>query len=542
MAFVDGSSEGGADSTAALVTVARAAKKLGAGADLTKVASLVAKHMRDGDWSKATQDPAIAEYVRVAGDDATSMVGGRELARAMGAKPGVGRVSVAGRVFEASAEKPFIRHDFSLAAGTEWSSRARHVSQIIGKAEFPTVSADDVTVDFLSDAAHHGCVLVGASQAKGGQGRQQIPQQWKGAMSGFTAGDEKSILHVTAFLDPLSKATQRMAPLLMSLSRSFGARVQVFLNPLASINEIPIKGYFRYVLADELQFGSDGALVSSHKASFTNLPTNKLLTMNIHSPDAWFVEASRCAYDMDNILLDSLPEGESILSAHYVLDHILVTGHASEDERGTPPSGLQLNLEPMGRPGQAVSDTTVMSNLGYFQLKARPGTWALQPTAGRSRDLYQVKGDAGGVGQEITVTSFEPEPIVLDVRKRAGKEMERLSDDGGSAASGSSIWGSWFGSTGAGEGAVAPAGGANNGTIHVFSLASGHLYERFLKIMMLSVVRNTKAPVKFWLLRNFLSPAFKESIGAFAKKHGFEYELVTYKWPSWLHGQTEKQR
>jgi UDP-glucose:glycoprotein glucosyltransferase len=123
--------------------------------------------------------------------------------------------------------------------------------------------------------------------------------------------------------------------------------------------------------------------------------------------------------------------------------------------------------------------------------------------------------------------------------------MERLSDDGGSAAADSSIWGSFsgmFGSTGAGESAVAPAGGANNGTIHVFSLASGHLYERFLKIMMLSVVRNTKAPVKFWLLRNFLSPAFKESIGAFARKHGFEYELVTYKWPSWLHGQTEKQR
>jgi len=24
--------------------------------------------------------------------------------------------------------------------------------------------------------------------------------------------------------------------------------------------------------------------------------------------------------------------------------------------------------------------------------------------------------------------------------------------------------------------------------------------------------------------------------------HGFEYELVTYKWPAWLHQQTEKQR
>lgn len=27
-----------------------------------------------------------------------------------------------------------------------------------------------------------------------------------------------------------------------------------------------------------------------------------------------------------------------------------------------------------------------------------------------------------------------------------------------------------------------------------------------------------------------------------ATKYGFEYELVQYKWPRWLHQQTEKQR
>jgi hypothetical protein len=50
-------------------------------------------------------------------------------------------------------------------------------------------------------------------------------------------------------------------------------------------------------------------------------------------------------------------------------------------------------------------------------------------------------------------------------------------------------------------------------TIHIFSLASGHLYERFLKIMMLSVVANTNSHVKFWLLSNFLSPQFKVETG-----------------------------
>ncbi len=27
-----------------------------------------------------------------------------------------------------------------------------------------------------------------------------------------------------------------------------------------------------------------------------------------------------------------------------------------------------------------------------------------------------------------------------------------------------------------------------------------------------------------------------------AQEYGFEYDLVTYKWPSWLHKQSEKQR
>lgn len=45
--------------------------------------------------------------------------------------------------------------------------------------------------------------------------------------------------------------------------------------------------------------------------------------------------------------------------------------------------------------------------------------------------------------------------------------------------------------------------------LNIFSLASGHLYERFLRIMMLSVLKQTKTPVKFWFLKNYLSPQVK---------------------------------
>ena len=59
--------------------------------------------------------------------------------------------------------------------------------------------------------------------------------------------------------------------------------------------------------------------------------------------------------------------------ATYRLDHILVTGHCI-DESHQPPAGLQLNLHSSGTSGaELVGDTLVMSNLGYFQLKGRPG-------------------------------------------------------------------------------------------------------------------------------------------------------------------------
>lgn len=73
-------------------------------------------------------------------------------------------------------------------------------------------------------------------------------------------------------------------------------------------------------------------------------------------------------------------------------------------------------------------------------------------------------------------------------------------------------------------------------------LILGHLYERLLRIMMLSLLKHTKSPVKFWFLKNYLSPQFKDFLPGMSKEYNFQYELVQYKWPRWLNQQTEKQR
>ncbi len=47
-------------------------------------------------------------------------------------------------------------------------------------------------------------------------------------------------------------------------------------------------------------------------------------------------------------------------------------------------------------------------------------------------------------------------------------------------------------------------------TINVFTVASGHMYERLQKIMILSVLNHTKSRVKFWFISNYMSPHHKQ--------------------------------
>ena len=43
--------------------------------------------------------------------------------------------------------------------------------------------------------------------------------------------------------------------------------------------------------------------------------------------------------------------------------------------------------------------------------------------------------------------------------------------------------------------------------------------------------------VKFWFIKNYMSPQMKSFVPHMAAAYGFEYQFVTYKWPSWLHKQ-----
>ena len=49
-------------------------------------------------------------------------------------------------------------------------------------------------------------------------------------------------------------------------------------------------------------------------------------------------------------------------------------------------------------------------------------------------------------------------------------------------------------------------------------------YERLQKILVLSAIKRTSARVKFWFIKNYMSPQMKAFLPYMARHYGFDYE------------------
>ena len=521
-----------------------------------------------GEASEPAGTKALAEHARIS--------------RVLGLAPGEMALIVNGKVYAVDAGASVHAED---VASIDASARASFGDEVATMFDASGVAS--------AEARSHRLLLASAvamkrqsEQPQAGQsinievlsGEHVLIEENAGGVDGTAA-----VLDVRAVLNPLSREVQKLAPVLTWLRNSLPPQsmaLKVYLNPKTEITDLPLKSYYRFAAPDGLAFDAEGALLPGPTVSFGGLPEGRTLTMNMDVPERWLVEPVRATYDLDNLRLEDLPADQTTVSVGFELEALLVTGSCIDpgaSRREQHPQGLQLQLGTLPRP----TDTVVMQNLGYFQLKApAPGVWPLSLAAGRSSELYSL--DAGrttfsqttdgslydvadgmrGVANvdselaesiPVTVDSFQPDFVFLHAQRRPGTEDKTLLAADGDAQQGNDSSGggglfSWFGGAkngGGDEKAVAAMGGGgedDNGKINIFSLCSGHLYERFMRIMILSVLDQTKTPVKFWLIKNYLSPAFKEVLPAMARELGFEYELITYKWPTFLNKQTEKMR
>ncbi|KAI8867576.1 hypothetical protein GQ42DRAFT_164697 [Ramicandelaber brevisporus] len=403
--------------------------------------------------------------------------------------------------------------------------------------------------------------------------RRNIRTDFVSIQNSFSLKSEKStMLQVDVVVDPASKPAQKLSAILENIAILPSVDMRVYLRPSLNVTSLPVEQMYRFVwpilssatplsttLASELDTRR-----SVPMAVFDDLPAGQLFTLDMDTHPAWFITPVESIHDLDNIKLESDGSSGSVHSV-YELKHILLEGHCLDKVAGSPPRGMQLELTVPGHDA-AVFDTLVMANLGYFQLRANPGAWRLAIRKGRSADLYKLESlglngwydnikpsTAEDLSIDVAITGLDGTVVYLQVAKRRGRESDDVLEDPSNAALAPSdagesrpVWDtirSHVHEVIRRTGIIsADISDSERTVINIFSVASGHLYERFLGIMILSVLRHTRSKVKFWFIENFLSPQFKHFLPFMAKTRGFEYELVTYKWPRWLRAQTEKQR
>ena len=377
-------------------------------------------------------------------------------------------------------------------------------------------------------------------------------QNWENIHTMLQTGhSESSSIHLVASIDPTSQVAQRWIPILKVLSQLSGVHLKLYLNPREKIQELPIKRFYRHALDVKPSF-TDSGDIRGLAAEFHGVPKEALLNLALDVPPAWLVAPKVSIHDLDNIKLSALKEGANV-DALYELEHILIEGHSRDVTVGPPPRGVQLLLGTEKDPHFA--DTIIMANLGYFQFKANPGFWSLRLQPGRSSDIFTIDSAgqegynavAGDESTDITLMSFQGKTLYPRLSRKPGQETEDVLEEAGSSILRSGIPGSYinkaskFASSLLSKAGFAPSA-RQHAEINIFSVASGHLYERMLSIMMVSVMRHTQKSVKFWFIEQFLSPSFKASLPTLATHYNFEYSLITYKWPHWLRAQSEKQR
>ncbi|OQE46616.1 hypothetical protein PENCOP_c001G06204 [Penicillium coprophilum] len=380
--------------------------------------------------------------------------------------------------------------------------------------------------------------------------RVDVSSTWRTEHSVITiSNSDDPRIYVAVSLDPASEVAQRWLPILKVLSELSGVQVKIFLNPKEELTELPVKRFYRYVLESEPSFTNEGALARP-QASFNGVPVESLLTLGMDVPSSWLVAPSESVYDLDNIKLSSV-KPDTDVDAIYALEHILIEGHSRDLTTNSAPRGVQLLLGT--EDDHYFADTIIMANLGYFQFKAQPGLWQINLKPGRSEKIFKIDS-VGGLGyrpqpgdenNEVALLSFHGRTLFPRLSRKPGHEEEDVLETEAQPGSkmdylarGLNFASGVLSSVGVGS----KSGGEKHADINIFSVASGHLYERMLNIMMVSVMRHTKHTVKFWFIEQFLSPSFRSFLPSLAHEYGFSYEMVTYKWPHWLRAQKEKQR
>lgn len=365
-------------------------------------------------------------------------------------------------------------------------------------------------------------------------------------------------------IDPLTKSAQQLSSFMIFLRSMLSVDIELLLNPGQEYSDLPLKTYYRFAMPEISYFGgsTEASILSRPPAAtFESLPQKKTLTLEMDVPEAWLVTPVHAPQDLDNLRLEDLPPKQQYATADFKLESLLVTGMCVDlaaieagRREGVHPRGVQLQLR-SSQSGLVFADTLIMNNLGYFQLKAVPGVWSMRLAPGRSQELFSIEAASGTsstsqrafsesslqparhpsnaddpITAPVAVSEFTGRNMMLLLRKKTEHMSEDVLDMSPTQASRSyshteSVWSRLKSAVGGGSTRKNVLSyHADEDTIHVFTVASGHMYERLQKIMILSAVKRSSRRIKFWFIQNYMSPQMKSFLPYMAREYDFDYE------------------
>lgn len=324
--------------------------------------------------------------------------------------------------------------------------------------------------------------------------------------------DPSKEIDILLIIDPTDELTQKLISIVNSVKDMNMVNVKILFQPKLG-EPYDIGRFYAGVFPSSLPSFKEGEWIVQNTATIANLPESEIFSSALDVPSRWISVVKSSDVDLDNIKIENLLEKD--ITAVFELKGLLLEGFATDVSIArAPKTSVSLEISQYGKS----SDTLVLlATQGYFQLQAGPGTWELKIQSGNysmlsaSKSKFIINNEPIEIAE---VSLFELSGSKLQLRLKPKTDF--LND-------------------------VVPIHD-NPEVVNIFSVVSGHLYERLISIMMLSVREHTKNPVKFWIIENFVSGNFKKVLPLLAATHNFEYQFVTYKWPAFLRQQKEKQR
>lgn len=202
------------------------------------------------------------------------------------------------------------------------------------------------------------------------------------------------------------------------------------------------------------------------------------------------------------------------LSLHTTCDF---DGRCDANSGGTEPHSLH-QLED---PSALKWETLVMKSHAYFQLRTRPGLSWLRVDGHIKMPRSQFAIEAlDGWDKSVAL----PTSVPLVTNSLVGVSLKlrvvRLSNDSEASERQELTTRLPFYSIGNADWMEQSSARCVE-PIHIFTLASGKMYERLSRTMIASVRRHTQCPLNFWLLDIFLSPNFKKVAEEISKRYTF---------------------